>query len=213
MIRNTQILVVEDEGIIASDIQRTLEKYGYSVLAVVSSGEEALEKAGVYRPDLILMDISLEGNMDGIEAAAQIKSHFNIPIVYITGKADKHTIDRAKQTDPAGYLIKPFDERTLSTAVELALYRNHVTSESMNQPNVTQGLTLSKGNRMISTSQKGLPEGWTRATFIIRKDLLDKIKAIAYWDRKTIKVVLEEALDAYMQDKEVLPIKEEVGAL
>jgi CheY-like chemotaxis protein len=209
------ILVVEDDGIIASDIKRSLEKVGYQVLLSVSSGEEAIEIAKLHRPDLVLMDILLEGDIDGIEAAEQIKSILNIPIVYISSSADKHVIERAKRTEPFGYLIKPFEERTLLTTIDIALYKykngkvnekepvykpqkHNLTAESAHRLMPTRD-----GQRVYNTSQAGLREGWTRATFILKTELLEQIKSLAYWDRKSIKTIVNEALVAYLKDKEV----------
>ena len=103
-----QILVVEDESIVARDIQKTLQNLGYDVPCVVSSGEAAIQKAEENRPDLVLMDIVLKGKMDGIEAAEQICSRFNIPIVYLTAYTDDKMLARAKITEPFGYIVKPF---------------------------------------------------------------------------------------------------------
>ena len=123
---NPRILVVEDEGIIAKDIQNTLNRSGYSVIAVVSSGEEAIEKAMEAHPDLVLMDIVLEGNMDGVKAAEHIRDRFNIPVVYLTAYSDDKTLQRAKITEPFGYILKPFQERELYTTIEMALYKHNM---------------------------------------------------------------------------------------
>jgi len=119
-----RILVVEDESIVAADIQDRLESLGYEVPATVASGEKAVEQAGVLRPDLVLMDIQLNGRMDGVEAADQIRLRFGIPVIYLTANADHPTVQRAKVTEPFGYVIKPFEERELHTAIEVALYKH-----------------------------------------------------------------------------------------
>jgi diguanylate cyclase (GGDEF)-like protein/PAS domain S-box-containing protein len=119
-----RILVVEDESIVAADIQDRLESLGYEVPATVASGEKAVEKAGVLRPDLVLMDIQLNGRMDGVVAADQIRLRFGIPVIYLTANADHPTVQRAKVTEPFGYVIKPFEERELHTAIEVALYKH-----------------------------------------------------------------------------------------
>ncbi|MBI4682595.1 MAG: response regulator [Nitrospirae bacterium] len=106
-----RIMVVEDEGITAMRIKRSLEDMGYTVSSTVFSGEEAVEKAEQEKPDLVLMDIVLRGKMDGIEAARQIHSNFNIPVVYLTAHSDDKMLKRIKKTEPLGYIIKPFDER------------------------------------------------------------------------------------------------------
>lgn len=118
-----KILVVEDERVVARDIEKRLKKLGYIVPASVASGEEAIEKVAELRPDLVLMDIRLKGRMDGIEAAEQIRADFNTPVIYLTAYADEVTLQRAKVTEPFGYIVKPFDERDLHVAVEVALSR------------------------------------------------------------------------------------------
>ena len=107
----TQVLVVEDEGVVALDIQSRLAKLGYTVLAVVDSGEEAVRKATEVRPDLVLMDVRLKGEMDGVEAAERIRADLDIPVIYLTAYADEPTVQRAKVTEPFGYLRKPLVER------------------------------------------------------------------------------------------------------
>jgi diguanylate cyclase (GGDEF)-like protein/PAS domain S-box-containing protein len=119
-----RILVVEDESIVAADIQDRLEALGYEVPATVGWGEKAVELAGALRPDLVLMDIQLKGRMDGVEAAEQIRHQFSIPVVYLTANADHPTVQRAKVTEPFGYVIKPFEERELHTTIEVALYKH-----------------------------------------------------------------------------------------
>lgn len=124
--KQIQILVVEDERIIAEDIQRSLQSFGYAVPAVVATGKDAIIKAEEYKPDLVLMDIVLRGEMDGIDAANQIRSRFNIPVIYLTGYSDEKMVERAKITGPFGYIIKPFEDRELHTTVEIALYKHRM---------------------------------------------------------------------------------------
>jgi len=121
-----RILVVEDEGIVAKDIQNTLKGLGYGVSARASSGEEAIDKAADTQPDLILMDIVLKGGMDGVEAAEQIRTRFDIPVVYLTAYSDEETLQRAKITEPYGYVLKPFSERELQSNIEMALHKHRM---------------------------------------------------------------------------------------
>ena len=121
-----KILVVEDERVVGEDIKVRLQKLGYSVPSIVLSGEEAVNKTRVLRPDLVLMDIVLEGDMDGIEASAQIRSLYDIPVVYLTAFADQKTLERAKITEPYGYLLKPFDDRDLHIAIDIGLYKHRM---------------------------------------------------------------------------------------
>ncbi|MBD2465061.1 response regulator [Oscillatoria sp. FACHB-1407] len=124
-----RILLVEDERIIARDIRLSLENLGYTVAAIASSGEEAIAKAAELQPDLILMDIRLETEMDGIQAAAHIWRDFQIPFIYATGYSDRSTLERAKVTNPFGYILKPIEERELYVAVETALQRFQLSIE------------------------------------------------------------------------------------
>ncbi|HEY9830245.1 MAG TPA: response regulator [Stenomitos sp.] len=121
--KTIQILVVEDERIIALNLKESIESLGYAVPAIAASGEMAVEKAIEIRPDLVLMDIRLKGEMDGIEAARQIWEHLQIPVIYVTGHSDQSTLERAKITAPFGYILKPLKERELYVAIETALQR------------------------------------------------------------------------------------------
>ncbi len=120
----TSVLIVEDEKIISFDIKNSLQKAGYEVLGVAASGEEAIKKTAHFRPHLVLMDIMLKGAMDGVEAAAAIRDRYGIPVVYLTAHADEQTLNRAKITDPFGYILKPFEDRELITTIEIALSRH-----------------------------------------------------------------------------------------
>jgi len=126
---NAQILVVEDEGIVAMDIQKRLERLSYSVPAVVDTGEDAIKKAGETHPDLVLMDIHLKGEMTGIEAAEQIRNAYNIPVLYLTAYADDETLERAKITEPYGYILKPFKDRELHSNIDIALHKHKIDRE------------------------------------------------------------------------------------
>lgn len=124
----TKILIVEDEIIIARRLASGLEKLGYEIVEVVTSGESAIESATQNQPDLVLMDIKLEGEIDGIEAAAEIKQLRDIPVVYLTSYADDKTLQRALNTGAFGYLIKPFKDRELRVTIETAInkYREQI---------------------------------------------------------------------------------------
>src|SRR4051794_7679054 len=121
-----RILVVEDQRLIAADIENTLTKLGYLVVGNVASGEDAVSTADQVRPELVLMDVRLRGEMDGIQAAEIIRDRLNVPIVYLTAYADEETIVRAKKTTPFGYLIKPFNERELRATIEIAFYTHQM---------------------------------------------------------------------------------------
>lgn len=125
----TKLLVVEDESIVAMDIKHRAEGLGYTVMSIASSGEEAIEKTKKYKPDLVLMDIVLKGKMDGVQAAQAIREECDIPVVYLTAYSDEKTLGRAKLTGPFGYIIKPFEDRELHSAVEVALYKHQMDSK------------------------------------------------------------------------------------
>lgn len=119
-----RILVVEDEVIVAKDIQHTLERMGYAEVTVAHSGDEAVEVARETRPALVLMDIMLGGAIDGIQAAEEIAAPLGIPVIYLTAYTDEATLGRAKLTEPFGYLVKPLVERELGITIEMALYKH-----------------------------------------------------------------------------------------
>jgi PAS domain S-box-containing protein len=123
-----KILIVEDEAIVAMDLRLHLQALGYETSAVASTGDQAIELALQTRPDLALMDVSLGEGMDGIEAARQIQA-MGIPVVFLTAYADEVTLDRAKQSGPYGFLVKPFDERALHSTIEMALFRHRMEKE------------------------------------------------------------------------------------
>jgi len=117
------IFIVEDEGIVASDLSETLQTLGYRVAGIAKSGENALEKIQVAKPDLVLMDIHLAGTMDGIDTAAKVHTLYMIPVIFLTAYADKALLERAKLTEPYGYILKPYEERGLQSTIEMALYK------------------------------------------------------------------------------------------
>lgn len=151
----TKILIVEDEAIVAEDIRNSLQNLGYTISAVVSSGEEAITKIEEDMPDLVLMDTVLKGAMNGIEAAGQIHSRFNIPVVYLTAFTDKKTIERAKLTEPFGYIVKPFDDRELHTAIEMAIYKHKIESKLRERESWLSIILLSIGDAVIVTDTEG----------------------------------------------------------
>lgn len=172
----TQILVVEDEHIVAKDIQYRLQGLGYHIPAVASSGEEAVQKAEETRPDLVLMDIRLKGMMNGVEAAEELRRRFNIPVVYLTAYADDHTLDRAKVTEPFGYILKPFEERELYTCIEVALYKHQMEQKLRESEQWLVTTLRCIGDAVVATDVVGRVKflnhvaeqltGWTQADAI-----------------------------------------------
>ena len=150
-----RILIVEDESIVAMDLKNRLVNLGYAVPLIVSSGEDAVEKAKETMPDIILMDIMLKGGMDGIEAAEKIRASHDIPILYLTAYSDDNTLHRAKITEPYGYLLKPFSERELLVSIETALYK-HKMEMKLKQSEEWLATTLkSIGDAVITTDRNG----------------------------------------------------------
>jgi CheY-like chemotaxis protein len=128
---SVKILVVEAESIVAHDVQDMLKSWGYVVPAIVSSGEKAIEKAAETQPDLVLMDVVLKGDMDGIDAAELIRARFDIPVVYLTAHASDNRFQRALMSELYSYILKPFDESELHTTIEKAIYkRNHIREQT-----------------------------------------------------------------------------------
>ncbi|AKB25093.1 response regulator receiver [Methanosarcina sp. MTP4] len=128
-----RILVVEDEHIVAMGIKKMLKSLGYQVTGIASSGEDAISKAESTFPDLVLMDIMLKGNIDGIEAAREIIKRFELPVVYLSAYSDSQILERAKQTGPFGYIVKPFEEKDLHSSIEVALHRHEVEKKKQEE--------------------------------------------------------------------------------
>jgi diguanylate cyclase len=131
---NKKILIVEDESIIAEDLADSLIALGYRVTGIAYSGEDALQLAAEERPDLVLMDVNLQGEIDGITTGEQMRLRFQIPVIYLTAYADENTLRRVNSTKPFGYIVKPFEEKTLHTTIQLALHRHQYDSLT-NLPN------------------------------------------------------------------------------
>lgn len=132
----SRILVVEDETIVARDINQQLTELGYEPVGVCNRGEDVVDRAGVLQPDLILMDIQLAGPMDGVTAAMAVNEQLGIPVVFLTAFAESETFNRAKQSNPFGYIIKPFTERELQTVIEIALYKHRTELEQRRSENL-----------------------------------------------------------------------------
>ncbi len=126
MPKTPRILIVEDERIVAMDLERVLTELGFAVVGMVSNGKDAIAQAHENPPDLVLMDIMLEGEMDGIETAQQIRSERDIPLVYLSAHADERLTEKAKATEPYAYLVKPYTPRELRASIEMALHKHEI---------------------------------------------------------------------------------------
>jgi AmiR/NasT family two-component response regulator len=124
-----RVLIVEDERIVAKDIQTTLFKQGYEVVGIASSGEQALELMEAARPDIVLMDVMLDGDLDGIETATRINIRYDVPVVFLTALSNTAIIERAKLTNPYGYILKPFQEREIQIVIEMAVYKHQAEKQ------------------------------------------------------------------------------------
>ncbi len=127
-----RVFIVEDETIVAQDLLRMLETLGYEPAGTAVSGEQALSRIDAGRPDIVLMDIALQGEQDGIETADEIRRRFRLPVIFLTALGDIPTLQRAKRTEPFGYLFKPFEQREIHAAIEMALYK-HAMEETLRE--------------------------------------------------------------------------------
>ena len=169
--KKESVLIVEDDFIVAKVIEKNLIDLGYAVAGLVATGEEAIAKAGSEKPDLVLMDIQLLGDMDGITASEKIHTAFNIPVIFLTALSDRQTFDRALVTAPYGYIIKPFSQNTLSATIRVALNKKQADQKITDQHlwlDSTMG-SLPEGIITINTAGKivlvnpaaELMTGWT----------------------------------------------------
>lgn len=178
---DVKILLVQDESIDALDIKQTLEYFGYKVPYIASSGEEGVEKALEIKPDLILMDIILNGDTNSIEAVSKIKD-LDIPIIYLIAHSEESIIERAKLTEPYGYIIKPYDSTELKYAIELALYKNKMKKELRDTETkyrtlfnqAADGIFLIKGNEIIECNEMALEIYGTNREQLIGKTIYSK---------------------------------------
>ena len=152
----THLLIVEDEGLVAKDLQSMLRRLGYHVPVTVGTGELAIQTALTNKPDLILMDIQLRGKVDGVEATAAIKAQQDIPVVYLTANSDEATLQRAKVTDPFGFLIKPFEERSIQAGIEMALYKHKTEKRTREREQWLSTTLRSIADAVVTTDAAGL---------------------------------------------------------
>jgi DNA-binding LytR/AlgR family response regulator len=141
------IFIVEDESIVAKDIQNSLTKLGYNVIGFANNGKDAIEKITELMPDLILMDIMIKGPLTGIEVSEKIKEKMNIPVIFLTAYADEGTLSRAKITEPYGYILKPFKEIDLHSTIEMAVYKHQKDSALLKERDFLYSLVENKDEK------------------------------------------------------------------
>ncbi|MFW6288502.1 MAG: EAL domain-containing protein [Spirochaetota bacterium] len=151
-----RILIVEDERIIALDLKRRLERFGYEVVGMACEADDAIELASKELPDLVLMDIMLSSASDGITAATEIRRRNRIPVVFLTAYADEATIQRAKIAEPVGYVLKPFKERELHTTIDIGLYKSRVERELLRQERLFSSILRSAGDAIVAADSEGI---------------------------------------------------------
>jgi PAS domain S-box-containing protein len=150
-----RILVVEDERLVALALEKCLTQLGHEVVALETVGWNAVKQAEALQPDLVLMDIRLKGEMDGIEAAIRIHNTMNIPILYLTAYSDDSTLERAREAHPYGYILKPFEERALKSAIEVALYTASLTARTRRTRDRMTGILNDLSEGVIVTDTEG----------------------------------------------------------
>jgi len=162
-VKKVKILVVEDEHIIAKDIQTRLKNMGYMFADLAYSGEGAVKKAIKIKPDLILMDIKLKGEIDGIDAATKIHKVLDVPIIFLTAYADEETLERAKITEPFGYIVKPIQNRELNSAVQMAIYKHRSEREKLLSRDQLKNIIDGATESIVSIDKQGLITAWNKA--------------------------------------------------
>ncbi len=201
MKKDVKILIVEDEAIIAFDIQRSLTRLGYVVAGVVASGEHAITKVRTEPLDLVIMDIQLDGKMDGIEAADYIRTHYDIPILYLTTYANDHFLNRAKATGPFGYLLKPFHTKELRIAIEIGLYKHEIETELKEtnrrlKKEIGERKQIEKTLQEAKETAEALNVSKDKFFSIIAHDLRGPLTSL-----HEISQMTEKNLDVYSQEK------------
>ena len=138
------IFIVEDESIVAKDIQNSLIKLGYTVVGIANNGKDAIEKITELMPDLVLMDIMIKGDLTGIDVSEKIKEKISVPIIFLTAYADEGTLAKAKITEPYGYILKPFKEIDLHSTIEMAVYKHQKDSALLKERDFLYSLVENK---------------------------------------------------------------------
>jgi len=188
----TPIVIVEDELLLYKDIERRLKKIGYTDISIFTNGQEALSYIIKEKPGLVLMDIQIEGEMDGIEVAEKIRP-YNIPVVFLSGHTEDYLLERAKVTEPYGYVLKPFNDREIEIAVSVALYRSNVEDKLREKEEWISSILNNIGDGIIVTDVEG------RVTY-----MNPAAETIAGWSFNTVKNEKFERI-IQLQDEENRP--------
>lgn len=216
-----RILVVEDEALVAQDLIATLTDIGYSVVGEAASAEEAVQKAAELVPDVVLMDIRLSGNTDGVQATAAIRRKRDIPVIYLTAHSDEETLRRAKTTAPCGYLVKPFRTPDLRCAIEIALHKHEIEVRLREREKWLATTLRSIGDGVVATNSQGRVvflnpvaealTGWNRDDALGR-GLDDIVKLVAEGAPRSAIVNLDETVPGHFIDVDVhMPAMLSVG--
>ena len=210
-----KLLIVEDESIVALDIKHRAEALGYEVVGIAASGEEAIELAREKKPDIVLMDIILKSEMDGIEAAEIIKRDHDIPVVYLTAYSDKETLERAKLTEPFGYLIKPFEDRELHSTIEVAIYKHKMDSKLRISEERYRKLAESSPDLIILLDKKEeimfLNDAFERVTRLPREKCYNRhvsiLKKMGIISREEFKKLMDNIIRPFKDHLEPVQVK------
>lgn len=170
-----QIFIVEDEKIVAEDLKRMLERMGYEIVGSAGNGETALKEIEATKPHLVLMDIRIQGSLDGIDVAEHVFAQFNIPVIYLTAYADDVTVDRAKSTLASGYIMKPFEEKGLKTTIELALYRQSMDKMLKSAEEWHGGILENLGVAVMAVDANGNISYMNKKAETVTGHFLDKV--------------------------------------
>jgi PAS domain S-box-containing protein len=195
-----KILIVEDEIVTAMDIEDTLTRHGYEIVGVATNGADAIRIAKEKQPDLILMDIRIEGQMDGVEVANEIGLYYEIPIIFLTAYSDDLTISRVIKTKSFSFLLKPFNERELSSNIEIAINKSQVYQKSMAVQRIMGSMFDLIAEGIISVDDKGIiirvNSAIERITGLNREEVVGK----PFWDTIPIECEHKEILDTFIEE-------------
>lgn len=178
----TSILIVEDERIVALDIENSLSSSGYVIAGITDRGDDAVMLANELHPDLVLMDIGLRGTLDGIEAAIQIRRKFDLPVIFLTAFTTPTILERARQAEPFGYVVKPFDERELISNIEMAVYKHTMEKKLRASENKFRGVIENSSDAIALTDERGCLIEWNRAAELITGLKRSDVVGLPQWE-------------------------------